>query len=328
MKALRFADNQLYFTDQAELPAQAHESLVRVTMAGICNTDLEIVRGYAGFQGTLGHEFVGVVADSPDPAQIGLRVTGEINVGCGVCDLCLSGDPRHCPQRTALGIRNRDGAFAEYLSLPPENLLVVPDNVSDRQAVFTEPLAAACEMLTQVEINHHHRVAVLGDGKLGQLLARVLATTECDLTLIGRHAEKLLLAAEVGIKTTAAEYLRIGPGHRFDFVVEATGTPDGLKFALDLVKPRGAILLKSTFRGKVELDAARIVVDEISVIGSRCGRFATALQLLAEGRVDVEGLITAEYPLSEGVTAMQHAQRKGTLKVVLTNQDAEFRVMR
>ncbi len=316
MNALRFDQQQLQL---AEIPPPqcADEALVRVTTAGICNTDLEIVRGYANFSGTLGHEFVGVVEASPDAAQIGCRVVGEINAGCGNCELCRAGDPRHCAERTVLGIVGRDGAFAEYLRLPAVNLLRVPDAVSDRQAVFTEPLAAACEILAQVTITPAQRVAVIGDGKLGQLIARVLATTHCELTLIGKHAEKLQLAAQAGIGTLLRE--QVDTARQFDLVVEASGTAAGLQLALTLVKPRGAIILKSTFHGAVTFDTSRIVVDEISLIGSRCGRFDKALALLATGQVEVEPLIAAEYPLVEGVAAMQHAARAGTLKVLLTN---------
>lgn len=317
MKALRFENNELKLAE-VDLARRADEALVRVTKAGICNTDIEIVRGYAGFNGTLGHEFVGVVEDSPDKSQVGRRVVGEINAGCGRCELCRKNDPRHCLNRTVLGIHSRDGAFAEYLSLPPQNLLVVPDGVSDRQAVFTEPLAAACEILDQVEINRSHRVAVIGDGKLGQLIARVLATTGCDLILIGKHANKLELARQAGIKTTELGVLEIEPASRFDFVVEASGSANGLRLALELVRPRGAIILKSTFHGAVELNTSRIVVDEISVIGSRCGRFEQALKLLESGKVNVEPLIANEFKLTEGVKAMAEAQRPGVLKVLLS----------
>lgn len=324
MKALRFENGELLLAETAP-PQRAGEALVRVTLAGICNTDLEVVRGYAGFNGTLGHEFVGVVEASPDKSQIGRRVVGEINIGCNQCQLCQSGDPRHCLNRTALGIHNRDGAFAEFLTLPPQNLFVVPDNVSDRQAVFTEPLAAACEILDQVKINPAHRVAVIGDGKLGQLIARVLATTGCELILIGKHFDKLELAAKAGIKT-----LRVGTGSSsnltldykaFDFVVEASGSAGGLQLALDLVKARGAVILKSTFHGgAVPVDTTRIVVDEISLIGSRCGRFESALALLKAGKVDVEPLIAAEFKLGDGVAAMTAAAKPGTLKVLLKTE--------
>jgi threonine dehydrogenase-like Zn-dependent dehydrogenase len=317
MRALRFENGELRVAEDTALPSRAGEALVRVLLAGICNTDLEILRGYANFQGTLGHEFVGVVEDSPDQTQIGRRVVGEINVGCGHCELCRADDPRHCLSRTVLGIHNRDGSFAEFLSLPPQNLLLVPDSVSDQQAVFTEPLAAACEILEQVEITPAHRVVVIGDGKLGQLIARVLQTTGCELTLIGKHADKLRLAAEMRIATTRLSALQIDPAARFDFVVEASGAPSGLHLALDLVRPRGTIILKSTFHGEINLDTWRIVVDEISVIGSRCGRFNRALRLLETGAVRVEPLITNQFPLSDGVAAMKQAQQPGVLKVLL-----------
>ncbi len=318
MKALRFEKGSLRLTD-IDIPRRNGEALVRVTMAGICNTDLEIARGYAGFSGTLGHEFVGVVEHSPDASQVGRRVVGEINAGCGRCDLCLQNDSRHCPNRTVLGIHSRDGSFAEYLNLPPQNLLIVPDSVDDRQAVFTEPLAAACEILDQVIIKQSHRVAVIGDGKLGQLIARVIATAGCNPVLIGKHSDKLSLAAATGIQIIELSSLKIDPAFRFDFVVEASGAPGGLQLALNLVRPRGAIILKSTFHGAMQLDTSRIVVDEISVIGSRCGRFEKALELLESRKVDVEPLIASEFRLIDGVAAMAAAQRPGTLKVLLRN---------
>ncbi len=316
MKALRVENNELRLTE-LDLPRREGEALVRVTMAGICNTDLEIVKGYAGFNGTLGHEFVGVVETSPDQSQIGRRVVGEMNVGCGQCELCQTGDPRHCANRSALGIHSRDGAFAEFLNLPPQNLLFVPDAVTNRQAVFAEPLAAACEILDQVSINKNNRVAVIGDGKLGQLIARVLATTGCELILIGKHDDKLELAARAGIKTIKLEKLKTDAASRFDFAIEASGAAGGLRLAIDLIKPRGTIVLKSTFNGAVTLDTSRIVVDEISVIGSRCGRFEKALKLLEEGKVNVEPLIAAEFDLSDGIRAMTEASRPGRLKVLL-----------
>lgn len=316
MKALRFENNELRLAD-VETPHRGGEALVRVTTAGVCNTDLEIVRGYANFSGTLGHEFVGVVEDSPDQSQIGQRVVGEINAGCGECVECDAGDSRHCLNRSVLGIVNRDGAFAEYLLLPPQNLLVVPDSVSDQQAVFTEPLAAACEILDQVKILPEHRVAVIGDGKLGQLIARVLFTTGCQLILIGKHADKLRLAEEAGIDTVELNNLEIDPARRFDFVIEASGAESGLNLALDLVRPRGTIILKSTFHGPTKLDTWRIVVNEINVVGSRCGRFSRALEMLERGAVNVEPLIAAEYPLNDAIAAMQHAQTAGTLKVLI-----------
>jgi threonine dehydrogenase-like Zn-dependent dehydrogenase len=326
MKALRIEDGGLKLVDSA-IPRREGEALIRMTMAGICATDVEIARGYANFRGTLGHEFVGVVEESPDKSQIGRRVVGEINVGCGQCDLCRANGPRHCPNRTALGIRGRDGAFAEYLSLPPRNLLIVPDSVSDRQAVFTEPMAAALEILDQVEIRASDRVAVVGDGKLGQLISRVVAGTGCDLTLIGKHDAKLELAARAGVKTAKLGAPDVTPddakyddlASRFDFVIEASGSPGGFRLALDLIRPRGAIILKSTFRDRAPIDTSTIVVNEISVIGSRCGRFEPALLLLESGRVDLEPLIAREYELTYAVEAMAEAERPGTLKVLLKN---------
>jgi threonine dehydrogenase-like Zn-dependent dehydrogenase len=316
MKALRFEQGGLKLAE-IEVPHRNDEALVRVILAGICNTDLEIVRGYANFSGTIGHEFIGIVEDSPEKSQIGRRVVGEINAGCGQCDLCMQNDPRHCLYRTVLGIHSRDGAFAEYLSLPPQNLLVVPDQVIDRHAVFTEPLAAACEILDQVTIEKSDKVAVIGDGKLGQLIARVLLTTGCDLTLVGKHAEKLKLAAGAGVKAVELSDLDIDPRFRFDFVVEASGSPGGLELALEQVKPRGTIILKSTFHGATHLNTSRIVVDEIIIVGSRCGRFENALKLLESRQVEVESLIAGEFKLTDGIAAMAEAQRPGALKVLL-----------
>lgn len=314
MKALRFEQGELKLTDVAS-PQARGEALVRVTLAGICNTDVEIVRGYANFSGTLGHEFVGVVEASPDPSQIGQRVVGEINAGCGQCAGCRRHDARHCERRTVLGIRGRDGAFAEFLNLPSENLLRVPDNIPDRAAVFTEPLAAACAILEQVRLDSTQRAAVIGDGKLGQLIARVLATTGGELILIGKHADKLELAAQAGIHTLSLAELRLEP--RFDLVVEASGGANGLQLALDLVRPRGTIVLKSTFHGAVTLDTARLVVNEIKLLGSRCGRFEPALALLANQLVNVEPLIAREFALTDGIAALHEAQRPGVLKVLL-----------
>jgi 2-desacetyl-2-hydroxyethyl bacteriochlorophyllide A dehydrogenase len=318
MKALRIDKGVLQLTD-IDPPDRRGEALVCVTMAGICNTDLEIIRGYANFGGTLGHEFTGVVENSPDESQIGSRVVGEINAGCGKCDLCLQRDPRHCLNRTVLGIHNRDGAFAEYLTLPPENLMIIPDAVSDRQAVFTEPLAAACEILDQVAIDRSQRVAVIGDGKLGQLIARVLAATGCDPILVGKHTSKLKLASDAGINTIELDRMKIDPANRFDCVIEASGASSGLDLAVNLVRPRGTIVLKSTFHGAVKLDTSRVVVDEITIIGSRCGRFERALELLEAGVVDVEPLIASEFNLANGVAAMAEAQQPGMLKVLIRN---------
>lgn len=301
---------------EIEKPHHADEALVRVLLSGICNTDLEIARGYAGFSGTIGHEFVGVVEESSNRLLVGRRVVGEINAGCGKCKLCRGGDSRHCPTRTVLGIVGRDGAHAEFLQLPNENLSIVPDKVPDEHAAFTEPLAAACGILERVTISRSDRVAVIGDGKLGLLCAQVVALSGASLLMIGKHSSKLRIVERRGIETTspkeAAKRKR-----EFDVVVEASGAASGFGLALDLLRPRGKLVLKSTFHGKTELDAARIVVDEISIVGSRCGKFAPALDLLKKSAVDVDSLISEEYPLAEGVHAMRRAGAKGVLKVLL-----------
>ena len=316
MKALR-AINGTAVLQEVSIPRHREETLVRVVKSGICNTDLEIVRGYAGFQGTIGHEFVGVVESSPDkPEIVGKRVVGEINAGCGTCHLCLSGDSRHCPTRTVLGIVGRDGAHAELLKLPLVNLLPVPDEIPDTQAVFVEPLAAACGILERASITSQSKVAVIGDGKLGLLCAQVIATTGADLTLVGKHPSKLQIAERNGIETLPADQAN-RRAREFDVVVEASGSPTGFALALDLLSPRGVLVLKSTFHGTTEMDAARIVVDEISVVGSRCGRFAPALELLKEGQIDVDSMISEQFPLAEGVRAMARAAEPGVMKVLL-----------
>jgi threonine dehydrogenase-like Zn-dependent dehydrogenase len=246
----------------------------------------------------------------------GQRVVGEINAGCGVCDLCRAGDPRHCARRTVLGIVGRDGAHAEFLKLPVANLLPVPGEISDQHAVFTEPLAAACGMLERVDVTEETRVAVIGDGKLGLLCAQVLKTTGAPVTLVGKHQSKLNIAARRGIETiTVAQ--ATGRSREFDVAVEASGSSTGFRLALDLLRPRGILVLKSTFHGVTEIDAAPLVVNEISVIGSRCGRFGPALELLRTGAVDVESLISEEFPLADGLRAMERAAEAGVLKVLL-----------
>lgn len=316
MKALRYEQGRLAV---AEIPQPRHEgeALVRVTLSGICNTDVEIVRGYAGFEGTLGHEFVGVVLEAEgNEGLIGRRVVGEINAGCGDCDLCLNGDSRHCAARTVLGIVGRDGAHAEYLSLPARNLLVVPEEMPDHVAVFAEPLAAAWGITERTRVCETSRVCVIGDGKLGLLCAQALALTGASVSLVGKHAEKLRIAEARGIETVKLEKAQ-GFGRAFDVVVEASGAAAGLALALELLQPRGALVLKSTFHGATEIEMARIVVDEISIIGSRCGRFAPALELLSRNAVDVESLISEEYALADGIKAMERATVRGVLKVLL-----------
>lgn len=315
MKALRFENNQLKLAEIAK-PRAESEALIRVVKTGICNTDLEIVRGYAGFSGTIGHEFVGVVEESNDKSWLGKRVVGEINAGCGACDLCLRGDSRHCPRRTVLGIHGRDGAHAEFLTLPETNLLEVPANVADEQAVFVEPLAAAFGITKQIEIFSDTKIAVIGDGKLGILCAFALSLKSKNVSLIGKHREKLLLATNRNIETVLLEDAA-KLNRTFDVAVEASGSESGFASALDLLKPRGKMVLKSTFQGKTNLEMWRVVVDEISITGSRCGRFAPALELLEKGAVSVEDLISEELPLEKGVEAIRRAAEKGVMKVLL-----------
>lgn len=317
MKALRFIKNQLKLEEIAK-PMREDEALVRVLKSGICNTDVEIVRGYAGFSGTIGHEFVGIVEEAADAKHlVGKRVVGEINAGCGFCELCKSGDSRHCPSRTVLGIVRRDGAHAEFLTLPSRNLLEVPAEISDAEAVFTEPLAAAFGITEQIEIYPETRVAVIGDGKLGNLCAQSVVLKSENVFLVGKHKEKLSLTAKRNIEgVLLKDTLKL---HRtFDVVIEASGAESGFRLALDLLKPRGKLVLKSTFHGKPHWEAWRVVVDEITIVGSRCGRFAPALELLRDKKIDVESLINEELSLTEGVKALEIAQRKGVMKVLLS----------
>jgi threonine dehydrogenase-like Zn-dependent dehydrogenase len=288
------------------------EALVRVLKAGICNTDVELTRGYYPYTGVLGHEFVGVV-ESEGPLK-GRRVCGEINAVCGQCAQCRNGRRMHCDNRTVLGIVNRNGAFAEYLTLPIENLHAVPDSVPDDEAVFTEPLAAAVEIIEQIQIRPADEVVVIGDGKLGLLCAQALALTGCRLLALGKHASKLGVLTARGIRTALAD---AAPPLRADVVVECTGSPAGFETARRLLRPRGTLVLKSTYAGSLTVDMSRIVVDEITVVGSRCGPFPRALDLLARRQVDVRSLIHARYPLAEGLAAMAKAQQPGVLKVLL-----------
>lgn len=313
MKALRFIENSLEL-DRVEKPNGGGETLVRVVKSGICNTDLEIVRGYAGFEGTIGHEFVGVAETGP---LAGKRVVGEINIGCGICELCRAGDSRHCPDRSVLGIKGRDGAHAEFLILPDRNLIEVPDRITDEQAVFTEPLAAAYGITEQIDVFPETKVAVVGDGKLGILCALSLELKSENVVLIGKYASKLAIAARQGVETALldkASEMRSG----FDVVVEVSGSESGFATARDLVRPRGKIVLKSTFHGMPSWEAWRVVVDEITIVGSRCGRFEPALDLLAKGKIDVSGLISEEFRLEDGVKAFEAAGAKGSMKVLLS----------
>lgn len=314
MKALRVYDGSLALAD-VPVPRLPGEALVKVSLSGICNTDLEIVKGYSGFHGTIGHEFVGIVEDGS--GLKGKRVVAEINAGCGHCLKCMAGDPRHCGERTVLGIVDRDGAHAEYVSVPERNLLVVPDSVSDEKAVFVEPLAAALGITEQVGIDRETEAAVIGDGKLGLLCAMGLALTSERVTLIGKHSEKMEIAEKAGVRRVHLSEIGDAMRRSFDVVVEASGSESGFATALDLVRPRGKIVLKSTFQGRPAWEASRIVVDEITVVGSRCGRFSPALEVLASGSVDPTPLISCTYPLADAVEAMSKAAEKDLLKVLL-----------
>ena len=314
MKGLWLENQHLELRTDIPIPAIASdEALVRVLRAGICNTDLELLRGYYPYQGVLGHEFVGIVEQGPDNL-INQRVVGEINATCGNCHYCLTGQATHCENRTVLGIVNRNGAFAEYLALPVKNLYPVPDSVSTDAATFTEPIAAALEIQEQVTITPQMKVLVVGDGKLGQLVAQTLALTGCDLLAIGRHAEKLANLTAQNIPTGFAEDVTY---RSFDIAVECTGNPDGFAIARRALRPRGILVLKSTYANQLSLDISSIVVDEITLIGSRCGPFSKALKLLAENKIKVDNLIQAKYSLNEALAAFKHAQKRGVLKVLL-----------
>jgi len=307
-------------------------ALVRVLLAGVCNTDVEILRGYHAFRGVPGHEFVGEVAgvDGVSAKEktkwLGKRVTGEINVSCSaynyrsVCAFCRRDLKTHCARRTVLGIVNHDGAFAEYLALPLENLHLIPNSISDGQAVFVEPLAAACEILDQVNMKQFREAAVLGDGKLAQLIARVLRTALPEVVMYGKHRDKLRQAAGAGIDTQsvrgdASDLRRVKDN--FALVVEATGSPSGLALAQHMTEPRGTLVLKSTFHGTAPVETWPLVVKEITLVGSRCGPFAKAIALLRSGKVDPRPLITRTFPLGEAPAAIQFAQQPGVMKVLL-----------
>jgi threonine dehydrogenase-like Zn-dependent dehydrogenase len=311
VRALRWDGTRLVVAHDVPEPTPSPgDALVRVHLAGVCRTDLEITRGYLGFRGTPGHEWVGHVERADDARLVGARVVGDINVACGTCPACRAGLGRHCPTRRVLGIVGADGAFADKLVLPATNLHRVPDAVDDRTAVFTEPLAAAFEILDQVPDVAGTRAVVLGDGKLGLLVAQVLAGAGADVVLAGRHPEKLGRAGALGIATGE-------PAPGADVVVDATGSASGLGRALDLVRPRGTIVLKTTVAAAHRLDLAPAVINEVTIVGSRCGRFAPALDALATRRVQVAPLVDAVYPLDDALPAFAHAARPGTLKILV-----------
>jgi threonine dehydrogenase-like Zn-dependent dehydrogenase len=290
-------------------------ALIRLLCAGICNTDLELQRGYYGFRGTPGHEFVGEVVEADTASLVGRRIVGEINLACRKCEWCRKGLGRHCPQRTVLGIVRHPGAFREFLTLPEVNLHVIPDSIATEEAVFVEPLAAACEILDQVSIPDGSDVAVLGDGKLGLLVAQALNARRKRVHLYGRHKDKLRIAARAGVNTVIVG--KKLPQSVYEWVVDATGSPEGLRQAITMTRPRGTVFMKSTIHGTTPIDAAPVIVNEITLVGSRCGRFEPAIELLQSQKVNVQDMIADVLPLSAAPHAFARAAERGVLKVLL-----------
>lgn len=314
MKATCFDGKNMHYDENYPDPKPG-EVLVRVNLAGICGTDLEILDGYMAYDGILGHEFVGTVEKSDNSELIGKRVVGEINAGCGACDSCAKGMERHCPNRTVLGILKRDGAFAEFLSLPEKNLHVIPDSITDEQAVFVEPLAAAFEIKEQVTLQPQWSVAIVGDGRLAQLIIQVLKLTCPNITCFGRHKSKLESLINIGVKIKIG--IEQSDEQSFDLVVEATGSNSGFADTMKLIKPRGTVVLKSTIASRENLDLTPTVVNEITLIGSRCGLFKPAIDALASDIVSVDSMIDSIFPLEKFSDAIEHAKKPDTLKVFL-----------
>ena len=313
MKAIWLENQKIKLAD-VEQPHLPSEALIKIRRAGICSTDLEMVKGSYPFTGILGHEFVGEVVDAPDSAWVGQRVVGDINAVCGKCEACLNGRPTHCENRTVLGISNRNGVFAEYTTLPLENLHRVPDSVPDEMAAFVEPLAAALEIQQQIQIRPMDRVLLVGAGRLGQLIAQTLALTGCDLHVVVRHSYQKEILSARGIPSIAEESIQ---PKKWDVVVEATGSPDGFNLARRAIRPRGTLVMKSTYKGNMNVNFSSIVVDEITVLGSRCGPFEPALRLLEKREVDPSVLIADQYKLGDALKAFDKAAQAGVLKVLL-----------
>lgn len=313
MNCLYLSDGKItYRTDYQPVPVRDDLIPVDVLLAGICETDLQLQKGYMDFEGVLGHEFVGIAAEGK---LTGLRVVGEINSACGKCSECTSQRPRHCLQRTVVGILNHDGAFADRVWLPEQNLHAVPDSVSNEQAVFTEPLAAACRIPEQINVSEDDRIVVLGDGRLGHLCAAVLAQLCGSVTVVGKHQWKLDMLHKLAVSTSLLEGYQ--PSHSADIVVDCTGSESGFQLALHAVRPCGTIVLKTTVAQDHQLALSPLVIDEVTIVGSRCGPFAPALEMLERRDIDVESLISARYSLADGIAAFQHAQQPDTLKVLL-----------
>ena len=317
MLGLWLEDNQLSLRNDIPIPAPGDgEALIKVNLAGICSTDLELVRGYYPFTGILGHEFVGEVVSAPKHDEwIGKRVVGEINITCGKCDDCLAGRPTHCINRTVLGILNHNGAFAEYLILPVRNLHEIPNQTPDTAAVFTEPLAAALEIQHQIHIPPETNVLIVGAGRLGQLIAQSLAITSCNLSVVARYPNQIKTLQKNQIKTISENNVK---ARKYDLAIEATGSQSGFALARKAVHPRGTIVLKSTYKGNINVNFSSIVVDEINLVGSRCGPFPPAIRLLEKKAIDTSSLISKQFPLSQAIEAFDQAAKKGTFKVLIT----------
>jgi len=313
MKALWLENNEISLRDVPQ-PHKQNETLIKIRKAGVCSTDLELVKGYYPYTGVLGHEFVGEALETDDASLLGQRVVGEINAACNRCEQCLNGRTTHCENRTVLGIVNRDGTFAEYTTLPSANLHLVPASVPDEMAVFTEPLAAALEIQQQVKIKPTDRVLLIGAGRLGQLIAQTLALTGCDLRVVARHKRQQELLKARGIQTISEEEIQ---PWRWDIVVEATGSPSGFSLARQAIRPRGTLVLKSTYKGELNINFSSVVVDEINIIGSRCGPFEPALRLMESKQVDPSILIDSEFSLEDALKAFEHAAETGVLKVLV-----------
>jgi threonine dehydrogenase-like Zn-dependent dehydrogenase len=313
MRALCFEHQLVYRFDYPDPAPAENESVIRVALAGICGTDIAISRGYMAFRGIPGHEFVGRVEQTRDPRLAGKRVVGEINAACGRCTSCIAGMGRHCPERTVLGILGRDGAFADKLRLPNENLLIVPDSAPDEAAVFVEPLAAAYEIFEQIDIGQKQSIAILGDGRLGAMVAMALRAEGYQPILAGHHREKIARLAALGLDTRPESEL----SGKFDYVIDCTGRSAGFSRALELVRPRGTIVLKSTAATGAQMNLAPVVINEITIVGSRCGRFGPALDALASGKLDPRPLVSAIFPLEDGAAALSAAATPPNFKILL-----------
>lgn len=315
MNGIYFDGQEALFRNDLQTPTpKKSEVLVRVKTAGVCKTDLEILKGYMGFTGVLGHEFVGVVEKGP--AQLlDKRVVAEINNNCGRCEMCVMGLAKHCPNRTTMGIDKHDGAFAQFVTAPEKNIHLIPDNVSDDQAVFVEPLAAAFEPLERINVSQDDHILVIGDGRLGLLSAMVFATKNDEVTLVGKHPKKMAIANAHGINSTTLENFQ--PAKKWDIVIDATGCADGFSLAMQTARPQGTIILKSTFAAEGGMNLTPLVIDEITILASRCGPFDKAIDALAKNKFDLQKMITARYPLSQGINALQAASDGKNIKVLL-----------